>query len=129
MDVKGFVPMALAASSAAFPEKMLLHLDIHLHRIEIVYLKQGECYHHRRFSNDQWKRSGPSVPRVDGNDCPGICSNTALDPFHLAASEQELYDRLPGVLSHLQHNSSMVFDMLHSAISYRTLPSNAIFSP
>jgi hypothetical protein len=36
---------------------------------------------------------------------------TRFDPFHEAASEQELFDRLPGVLSHFRHNSSMVFEM------------------
>src|SRR5210317_1498209 len=42
MDVKGFVPMALAASSVACPGKTLIHLDVHLHRIEVIYLKQGD---------------------------------------------------------------------------------------
>ena len=41
MPVKGFVPLALAASSHICPDKMLLYLDIHLHRIEVIYLVLG----------------------------------------------------------------------------------------
>ena len=118
MDVKGFVPMALAASSIACPGKMLMHLDIHLHRIEVIYLKQGEYL----TIEDSVTTIGKGLLHLYREWVETIAQefvhSPRFDHFHLAASEQELYDRLPGVLSHLRHNSSMVFDMIDTATSY-----------
>ena len=118
MDIKGFVPMALAASSIACPGKMLMYLDIHLHRIEVIYLKQGEYL----TIEDSAMTAGKGLIHLHRDWVETIAQefvgSTRFDPLHLAASEQELYDRLPGVLSHLQHNSSMVFDMIDAATSY-----------
>jgi len=118
MNVKGFVPMALAASSAAFAGKMLIHLDIHLHRIEVIYLKQGEYL----TIEDSATTTGKGLIHLYREWMETIAQefvrNTRFDPFHRAASEQELFDRLPDVLSHLQHNSSMVFDMIDAGTSY-----------
>ena len=118
MDVKGFVPMALATSSVACPGKMLIHLDIHLHRIEVIYLKQEEYL----TVEDSVTTTGKGLIHLNREWVETIAQefvrNTRFDPLHLAASEQELYDRLPGVLSHLQHNSSMVFEMIDTATSY-----------
>ena len=118
MDVKGFVPMALAASSTACPGKMLMHLDIHLHRIEVIYLNQGAYL----TIEDSAMTTEKGLISLYRNWVETIAQefvrSTRFDPFHLAASEQELYDRLPGVLSHLQHNSSMVFDMIDAGTAY-----------
>ena len=118
MDIKGFVPTALAASSIACPGKMLMHLDIHLHRIEVIYLKQGEFL----TIEDSVTTTGKGLIHLYREWVETIAQefvrSTRFDPFHQAASEQELYDRLPAVLSHLQHNSSMVFDMIDAATSY-----------
>ncbi len=118
MDVKGFVPMALAASPIACPGKMLMHLDIHLHRIEVIYFKQGEYL----TIEDSAMTAGKGLIHLHRDWVETIAQefvgSTRFDPLHLAASEQELYDRLPGVLSHLQHNSSMVFDMIDAGTAY-----------
>ena len=118
IPVKGFVPLALAAAPGAHPGKMLLHLDIHLHRLEVTYLKQGQqltledsatgldkglIYLHR-----QWAEA-------IGQE---FVSSTRFDPFHQAASEQELYDRLPGVFYNLQHSPSIAFDMTGGSRTY-----------
>ena len=118
MDVKGFVPMALAASSVACPGKMLMHLDIHLHRIEVIYLKQGEYLTIEDSVTTSEKGLIHLYRKWVETIAQEFVRSTRFDPFHLAASEQELYDRLPGALSHLQHNSSMVFDMIDTATSY-----------
>ena len=118
MNVKGFVPMALAASSVACPEEMLLHLDIHLHRMEVIYLKQGEYL----TVEDSITTTAKGLIHLYREWVETIAQefvrSTRFDPFHLAASEQELYDRLPGVISHMQQNSSMVFDMINAGTSY-----------
>ena len=118
MPVKGFVPLALAASADAHPGKMMLHLDIHLHRLEVTYLKQGQqltledsvtgtekglIYLHK-----QWAEA-------IGQE---FVSSTRFDPFHQAASEQELYQRLPGILHNLQHSPSIAFDMTGGSRTY-----------
>jgi hypothetical protein len=118
IPVKGFVPLALAAAPGAHPGKMILHLDIHLHRLEVTYLKQGQqltvedsltghekglIYLHR-----QWAEA-------IGQE---FVSSTRFDPFHQAASEQELYDRLPGIFYNLQHSPSIAFDMTGGSRTY-----------
>ncbi|MGD8645063.1 MAG: FHA domain-containing protein [Desulfobacterales bacterium] len=119
MDVKGFVPMALAASLVACPGQLLMHLDIHLHRIEVNYLKQGEEH---LTIEDSAITAGKGLIHLQRDWVETIAQefvgSTRFDPLHLAASEQELYDRLPGVLSHLHHNSAMVFDMIDAGTAY-----------
>jgi hypothetical protein len=118
MDVKGFVPMALAASSKTIPGKMLLYLDIHLHRIEVIYLKQGEYL----TIEDSVSTRGKGLLELYRIWIETIAQefvrSTRFDPIHLAATEQELYDRLPGVLAHFRQHSAMVFDMINSGTSY-----------
>lgn len=118
IPVKGFVPLALAAATGAHPGKMILYLDIHLHRLEVTSLKQeqqltledtvagpekGLIYLHR-----QWAEA-------IGQE---FVSRTRFDPFHQAASEQELYDRLPGIFFNLQHSPSIAFDMTGGSRTY-----------
>ena len=118
IPVKGFVPLALAVAPGAHPGKMILHLDIHLHRLEVTYLKQGQqltledsrtghekglIYLHR-----QWAEA-------IGQE---FVSSTRFDPFHQAASEQELFDRLPGIFYNLQHSPSIAFDMTGGSRTY-----------
>ena len=118
MPVKGFVPLPLAAVPGAHPGKMILHIDIYLHRLEVTYLKQ-----------DQQLTVAASVTGTDrglihlhrqwaetiGQE---FVSTTRFDPFHQAASEQELYDRLPGILYNLQHSPSIAFDMTGGSRTY-----------
>ena len=118
IPVKGFVPLALAASTCAHPGKMMLHLDIHLHRLEVTYINQGQqltledsvtgtekglIYLHK-----QWAET-------IGQE---FVSSTRFDPFHQATSEQELYHRLPGVLYNLHHSPSIAFDMTGGSRTY-----------
>jgi hypothetical protein len=128
INIKGFVPMALAASAVACPGKMLIHLDVHLHRIEILYLKQAE----HLTIEDSVTTSGKGLIHLYRGWMEMVAQefvdSTRFDPFHLAASEQELYDRLPGALSHLQHNPSMCFDMIDSATSYNITLTRDLFT-
>jgi hypothetical protein len=118
MPVKGFVPLSLAASSHICPEKMLLYLDIHLHCIEIIYLEQGEHLTLRDSATTAEKGLLHLHRKLVDMIAQEFVRTTRFDPFHQAASEQELYDRLPGILSHFQHNSSMVFEISGGSTSY-----------
>ena len=117
MPIKGFMPLALAAASQASTEKMLLYLDIHLHRIEVVYLEQDEQLTLRDSATSSGNGRIHLYRQLADMIAQEFVRTTRFDPFHRAKSEQELYDRLPGILSHFQHNSSMLFE-----ITGRTAP-------
>ncbi len=118
LPVKGFVPMALAASSVACPHKMLLYLDIHLHRIEVIYLKQGE----HLTIEDSVTATQKGLIRLYREWVDAIAQEfvrtTRFDPLHQATSEQELHDRLPGILSQLQQNPTLIFEINGGAARY-----------
>ena len=118
MPVKGFVPLSLAASALVCPEKMLLYLDIHLHRIEVIYLEQGEHLSLRDSATTVEKGLHHLYRKLVDMIAQEFVRTTRFDPFHQAASEQQLYDRLPGILSHFKHNSSMVFEITGGSAPY-----------
>jgi len=111
MPIKGFVPLSLAASALVCPEKMLLYLDIHLHRIEVIYLEQGEHLTLRDSATTVENGLLPLYRKLVDMIAQEFVRTTRFDPLHQAASEQQLYDRLPGMLSHFQHHSSMIFEI------------------
>jgi hypothetical protein len=118
MPVKGFVPVALAASPSAHPGKMMLHLDIHLHRLEVTYLKQGQ----QLTLEDSVTGTEKGLIYLYKQWAEAIgqefVSSTRFDPLHQAASEQELYHRLPGILFNLQNNPSIALDMTGGSRTY-----------
>jgi hypothetical protein len=118
MPVKGFVPLTLAASSHICPEKMLLHIDVHLHRVEVSYLEQGESLTLR----DSATTAGKGLIRLYREWVDAIAREfvaaTRFDPLHQASTEQHLYDRLPAILSHFRHNSAMLFEINGGSTPY-----------
>ncbi len=118
IPVKGFVPLALAAAPGAHPGKMILHLDIHLHRLEVTYLKQDQ----QLTLEDSVTGSGKGLIYLHRQWAEAIgqefVSSTRFDPFHQAASEQELFDRLPGIFYNLQQSPSIAFDMTGGSRTY-----------
>lgn len=107
LPIKGFVPQSLAASATPCPYSMLFHLDIHLHRTEIIYLNQtqhltiGDC-----LSIPQKGLAYLSRAWVESIAAEFV-RTTRFDPLHQANFEQELYDRLPGILKQFQKSSSV----------------------
>lgn len=118
MPVKGFVPLSLAAASQVCPQKMLLYLDIHLHRLEVIYLEQGEHLTLRDSAVTADKGLLLLHQKLVDMIAQEFVRTTRFDPFHEAASEQQLYDRLPGVLAHFQQNSSMIFETFGGGAPY-----------
>ncbi len=101
IPVTGLVDAAVAAARGA-PGQRLLHLDIHLHRtLATEVLCRGELVRGHLEASDElglvalrdaWAR------RISE-----LCVRaTRFDPLHSAASEQALYDRLPGWLEQLR---------------------------
>jgi hypothetical protein len=97
---------------------MLLYLDIHLHRIEVIYLEQGEHLTIRDSAITVEKGLLLLYQKLVDMIAQEFVRTTRFDPFHQAASEQELYDRLPGILAHFQHNASMVFEIFGGSAPY-----------
>ncbi len=127
MDIEGFVPLALAASTVVRPNRMLLYLDIHLHRLELVYLKQGE-YLTIEDSGAVGEKGLIQIYRQWVEAIAGqFVHHTRFDPLHQAASEQGLYDRLPALLSHVKDNAAVVFDIVDNGVSYSTTLERELF--
>jgi len=118
MPIKGFVPLSLAAASHMHPEKMLLHLDIHLHRMEVIYLEQGEHLSIRDSATTFERGLQRLYRKLADMIAQEFVRTTRFDPFHQAASEQELYNRLPEILPHFKHNSSLVFELTGGSTPY-----------
>ncbi len=118
MPLRGFVPAALAAASRIQPENMLLHLDIHLHRIEVVYLEQSDQLTLRDFATSFERGLQRIYRKLVDMIAQEFVRTTRFDPFHKAATEQELYDRLPGIIPHFKTNSSLLFEITGGSSPY-----------
>jgi len=128
IPVRGFVPLALAASPGAQPGKMMLHLDIHLHRLEVTYVKQDE----HLSMEDTMTGTEKGLIYLHRKWAEAIAqefvNSTRFDPLHQAASEQELYHRLPGILFNLQHSPSIAFDMTGGSRTYGITLTRELFT-
>ncbi|MGD9259989.1 MAG: FHA domain-containing protein [Desulfobacterales bacterium] len=118
MPVRAFVPSALAAAPTVKPDRMLLHLEIHLHRIEVVYLEQDEYLSVK--DSETVGENGLIHLQKDWVDmiAQEFVRKTRFDPYHQASSEQDLYDRIPEILRELAHNPSFVFEVTGGTKSY-----------
>ena len=111
IPVTGFVVQGVVAASSGLPEGLLLHLDMHLHRSEVTYLERND----RITYKDSLTADGNGMVRLFREWANAIAEEfvgkTRFDPLHEAASEQELYNRLPHVLQELQQNPSVDLEM------------------
>jgi hypothetical protein len=122
LPIKGFVPLALAAAGYPIPGKMLLHLDMHLHRTEVLFLNQGAQL---TIENSVSIAKGlidlyrAWVETIAAE----FVRTTRFDPLDQARWEQELYNRLPGIFKHFQQAATVDFEMTVGAGTFRvTLP-------
>lgn len=119
IPIKGFVSLPIAASFTPRPDAVLLHLDIHLHRFEIVYLHQGE-HLARENSVAVQKINLEQLYRVWVESiAEEFVRSTRFDPLHQAATEQTLYDRLSDALEIFKRQRSFLFEISHGTDSYR----------
>jgi len=119
IPIKGFVSLPIAASFTPRPDAVLLHLDIHLHRFEILYLHQGE-HLTRENSVAVQKINLEQLYRVWVESiAEEFVRSTRFDPLHQAATEQTLYDRLSDALEIFKRQRSFLFEISHGTDSYR----------
>jgi hypothetical protein len=102
MPVRAMVDAAAAASLRPYPGRQLLYVDAGLHRVSVIALEQGDEVTAGR------ERGLEAVGLAAFNDLLAkrlaeiFVWSTRFDPFHEAASEQQLYDLLPACLERLQ---------------------------
>jgi hypothetical protein len=108
IPVRSMITRAVAAASAPFPDCQLVHVDTALHRIAVTPLEQADEV------AAQPEQSVGSVGLASIMDLLArrvadvFVLATRFDPFHSAASEQLVYDRLPGWLETVSQNSRSV---------------------
>jgi hypothetical protein len=119
IPVKGFVSLPIAASHTPRPDALLMYLDIHLHRVEIVLLGQGE--HLTRENSLSLQDIG--LEKLYRTWVESVAAEfvrtTRFDPLHQAATEQEIYDRLPEALDIFKSDSSFIFEITQGKHDYR----------
>ena len=117
--VKGFTPLAIAAVPDQLPQGIWLHLDLHLHRFEITHLQRTDRLSREESVSAEGSGLRPLYRRWVDAVAEEFVRHTRFDPLHQAASEQELYDRLPGVLAQLKQHPSVYFEMTGGSKVYR----------
>jgi hypothetical protein len=111
VPVTGFVVQGVVAAPNDLPEGQLLHMDMHLHRSEVTYVERND----KIAFKDSLTAEGNGSLRLFREWAEAIAEEfvrkTRFDPLHEAASEQELYNRLPHVLQELQQNPAIDLQM------------------
>ncbi len=111
MPLRGFVALAVAAVDRMPPGSALLHMDIHQHRLEITRLAVDERI---GLEDSRWLEE-KGLLHLQRRWAEAVAAEfvqtTRFDPLHRAATEQELYDRLPALLGDVKRRGSAVFEM------------------
>jgi hypothetical protein len=99
IPVAGYVDLAVAACAALEAYPSVLHLDLQLHQAVLTELGGGEVL--RRLRLEVAPRVGLRALQSAwaGLVAEAMVRRTRFDPLHQAATEQQLYDRLPGWLA------------------------------
>jgi hypothetical protein len=127
IPIKGFVPLAVAAVPARLPQGQMLHLDIHLHRFEITRLERAEQLDQKESISAEGNGLSRLYRRWVDVVAEEFVRSTRFDPLHQAATEQELYDRLPGILAALCRNPSLYFEMSPGSKTYHVTLTRDLF--
>jgi hypothetical protein len=127
LRVKGFTPLAIAAVPDQLPQGVLLHLDLHLHRFEITHLQRTDQLSLEEATSAEGSGLSTLYRRWVDAIAEEFVRHTRFDPLHQAATEQELYDRLPAVLAQLNRNPSVHFEMTGGSKVYRVTLTRDLF--
>jgi hypothetical protein len=127
IPVKGFIPQAVAAVPERLAEGLLLHLDLHLHRFEVTCLERAEQLSRKDSISTEGNGLGTLYRRWVDAVAEEFVRSTRYDPLHQAATEQELYDRLPGILKQLSRNPDVYFEMTGGSKVYHVTLTRDLF--
>jgi len=111
MPVRGLASLPVASAREAVFEEHLFHLDISLHRAIITPLEPGV----RLVQGEPVTLPHQGLSQLTSAWMKAIAAEfvqkTRFDPFHNAGSEQEIYDRLPEILTRLGEKDAVDFDV------------------
>jgi hypothetical protein len=128
ISVKGFVPLALVSVPDRLPQGLALYIDMHLHRFEITCIRRkGQFSRQESVSSEGNGLFNLYRKWVDaiGEE---FVRGTRFDPLHQASTEQELYDRLPGVLNQLNRSPGVQFEMTGGSKVYHITLTREVFN-
>ncbi len=101
MPVEGFVDTAVAAAATWPGRGRLLHIDLHLHKAIVTAVGVGETVRRERsevVASTGWIAFLEAWMRLISRE---FITETRFDPLHQADTEQQLFERLPGLLEAL----------------------------
>jgi hypothetical protein len=118
IPVAGTVDAALAACADLEARAVVMHLDVQLHQAVLTELAGQRLLRRRRV--EIAPRAGLKAMYSAWAQLvsEAMVRRTRFDPLHQAASEQQLYDRLPGWLDELSGNESVDAAIESSAGSF-----------
>ena len=106
LPVAGAVDAALAAASAGFTGERLLHVELGQRRALVTQIRQGAALVRERVAAiDRWGADEVLEAQMRGA-ADAFVQQARFDPLHDAASEQALFDRLPGWVAALERSES-----------------------
>jgi hypothetical protein len=128
IQVNGFTPLAIAAVPDQLPQGTWLHLDLHLHRFEVTHLQRADQLSREESISVEGSGLSTLYRRWVDAIAEEFVRHTRFDPLHRAATEQELYDRLPGVLAQLNQQTGVYFEMTGGSKVYHVTLTRDLFS-
>jgi hypothetical protein len=111
IPVKGFVSLPLAASPETHRDHSLIHLDIHLHRIIVTLLRQGNQLSQESVLTAEEYGLEHLYKEWVKAIADEFVRRTRFDPLHQASTEQELFDRLPWLVDEFHKKSTLWLEM------------------
>jgi hypothetical protein len=108
IPVRSMLNSAAAAAAAPYPGRQLVHVDAGLHRVSATPLAQSEDV----AADSQRSLANTGLASIFDLLAKRVAElfvlATRFDPFHSAASEQLVYDRLPAWLGELERHPDSV---------------------
>jgi hypothetical protein len=107
IPVAGLVDSAVAACAGLAARADVLHLDVHLHQAVLTVMEGTTTLRRRRV--EIAPRAGLKAMYAAWAQLvsEALVRRTRFDPLHQAATEQQLYERLPGWLARLATQESI----------------------
>jgi hypothetical protein len=108
VPVTGVVDAALAAAAAGFAGERLLHVELGQRRALVTEIRQAASLVRERVARiDRWGQDEVVDAQMRGA-AEVFVRQARFDPLHDAATEQALFDRLPGWLAALERAEAVV---------------------
>lgn len=119
MRVEGIVANAVAAAQPSGPGASIIHLDAHLHRLELTWLRQDQRLRRETtylITDAGWERL---VDDVAGRFADEFVRSTRFDPLHDAAAEQALINQVTDLLLRPPRGHPMALELKLGRSTYR----------